>query len=81
MKVYQRSKIATGLLALALLAGQVAAQPEDFAYGMTLAVDGSSALYRALLPFECTAKHNRRISPTYGCSTVVVKRCHIRFSR
>ena len=55
MKARQHSRIATGLLALVLLVGQVTAQslkPEDFAYGMSLAVDGSSALYRALLPFE-----------------------------
>lgn len=55
MKARPSSKIVIWLSALALFTGQAVAQslkPEDFAYGITMAVDGSSALYRALLPFE-----------------------------
>ena len=55
MRARRCSNIGVGLPSLVLLAVQAAAEPlkpEDFAYGMALAVDGSSALYRAPLPFE-----------------------------
>ena len=74
MMAGRHSIMATVLLALTLLAGQVAAQslkPEDFAYGMTLAVDGSSALYRAL-PIPIALTPGTRQAPMFSQWTLTL---------